>query len=105
MDFISIRPADAGLELLQDEHVVDAVNVGRVTRLAAFKRDLVTSDCVCLRFDRSDGDSITIHEEMPGFVELFPLLSAWFAGLDPNWYALVMLPAFRANEMTIWRDA
>ncbi len=103
MDFVSIRLTDVGFHLLNEDRIVEVVDVRCVTQLVAFKRDLLTSDCICLRLERANADPVIVHEEMPGFTELFSLLTASFSGLDPNWYSRVMLPAFRANETMIWQ--
>jgi hypothetical protein len=103
MDFIAIRLVSAGFQLLDQDRVVETVDVQHVTRLIAYKLDLLTSDCICLRIERRNEDEVTVHEEMPGFSELFTVLAVSFPGLDREWYFKVMSPAFRRNETTIWR--
>ncbi len=78
-----------------------------VHRIAAFKQDLGTHDCITLLIEvrRAEPQLLTLSEECPGFAALFgPMEQA--LGIDPSWYLEIMTPAFEPAPMVLYlRDA
>ena len=76
-----------------------------VDTILAYKRDLFTTDLICLAFEwRSQGTTtaIELHEEMKNFRELIDELPKYFALRNPEWWAEVAFPAFESNEAILW---
>ena len=105
LDFVSMRLRNRGIELLDGEHVVDAVAFDAVRQIVAFKQDLFTTDLICVAFIVEAENGLIVHEEMPGFKDLFDTLLASFPGLDREWYTRVMHPAFATNKIVVWERA
>jgi hypothetical protein len=102
MDYIRIVPQPGAIALFDDNRQIARIDFGRVVRLVTFKRDLITTDVIVLAMIDENGDGILVHEEMPGFQDLFEVLSSAFAGIKRDWYMQVMTPAFATNSLTIW---
>lgn len=75
-----------------------------VVRARAFKRDLLTVDCICLLLERADGTGVELNEEMArweSFVEALPKhlpgCRAW-----SEWFLAVAFPAFETNETQVY---
>jgi len=98
---ISLGPGGFGLD--QNGQTV-AVKWRDIVRIAAFKRDLITVDMICLAVETGDF-AIELNDGMPGFDTLLPALDSAL-GIDPSWQLRVMFPAFEANmEMIFDRKA
>jgi hypothetical protein len=67
-----------------------------VRTVTAFKMDLITTDCVCLAFEFSDGSIIQAHEEMKGWLDLCEALPIYLPGtlLWEKWFMNIRTPAF-----------
>jgi hypothetical protein len=72
-----------------------------ITGIAAFKRDLLTTDMICLQFQLDDGSCIETDEEMVGYRQFIDIVTAKFR-LTPNWWSDVAFPAFKTNMSTLW---
>ena len=72
-----------------------------VMEIIAFKRDLLTTDMICLEFQLGDGTFIETDEEMVGYRRFVAIVESTF-DLAPNWWSDVAFPAFRTNTSTIW---
>ena|SRR5579884_889954 len=55
-----------------------------ITRVTAFKRDMLTFDLICLEF-QSGGMIYEVNEEMPGFEEAVDKLGQSLPGIPANW--------------------
>jgi hypothetical protein len=86
----------------------DRVAFGKIKQIIAYKRDMGTSDLVCFLVTFELGDqsvwNVTLHEDMPGFLEVDGAL-AQLPGYDTNWRERVVKPAFRTNETVIFEVA
>lgn len=69
-------------------------------RITAFKRDLLSYDCVCLRLLMSDG-TVQLDEEMSGFAAFREMMEHVFE-LTPDWRATVAFPAFKPCERELY---
>jgi hypothetical protein len=86
----------------------DRIPVGEITRVLAYKQDLLTSDLVCFMIDycRQSGDvwHVVLHEDMPGFQAAERALSG-LPGFDSDWRGKVIKPAFAINETLLFQRA
>jgi len=73
-----------------------------VTRIRTYKIDLFTVDCICLLFERSNGEAIEVLEEWDGFAALTDVLRERFPLVPADWYATVMQPPFERNEALLY---
>lgn len=83
---------------------LDAISWSKIKRVTAFKRDLLTTDCVCLFFATGDESCIELNEEMKGWLELLDSLPNCLPGCKPlsEWIYRVTLPAFATNMTEIY---
>jgi hypothetical protein len=103
-----IRVIGAGFDVLNpaDGSLAASVRWDDVTRIQAYKRDLVTTDCICLRFERGpDRPAVELSEEWQGFADLFGALERRFPTIPPSWYVDIMTPAFEAKRTVLFGDA
>ena len=75
-----------------------------VEEVHAYKRDLLTTDLICLAFKRAGKDEYSeIHEEMAGYHDLIEILPGHLAGFTLGWILSVAVPAFKTNHQVIWK--
>jgi hypothetical protein len=90
---------DTGFEILalknQSGRVVK-VDWERITEARAYKREILSTDQVCIAFTIVDETFIEIHEEMRGFSELCDRLPIALPGalVFSSWYMDITVPAF-----------
>ncbi|MEM9366243.1 MAG: hypothetical protein AAGD07_09610 [Planctomycetota bacterium] len=72
-----------------------------VTEIVAFKRDLLTTDMICLQFQLDDGTCIETDEEMIGYRALIDIVESKFE-LTPDWWSKVAFPSFNTKLSVIW---
>jgi hypothetical protein len=72
-------------------------------RIAAFQRDLLTVDCICLFLSGKDDTGIELDEEIKGWTDLCDALPRFLPGCRPfhEWFRLVAHPAFTTNRVEI----
>ena len=80
-----------------------AVAWSEVEEIVAFKRDLYTTDCICLAL-AMPGGTVEINEEMPGFVDWREAMEHHF-GLTPDWYIEIMTPVFEPTPLRLFPTA
>jgi hypothetical protein len=75
----------------------------------AFKRDMLTTDLVCLEFRYVDAAGTSMHVEinkdMLGFEQVIAALQREMLGFDKGWRAKVVNPPFAQNETVISRKS
>jgi len=78
-----------------------------VCRATAFKRDLFTVDCICLRLGLADGTGVELNEEMAGWNRLMDALPVLLPGCRPHseWASSVAFPAFATNLAEVYSRA
>jgi hypothetical protein len=76
-----------------------------VCQATAFKRDLFSTDCICLFLARTDGTGVELNEEMARWNTLVQALPQHLAGCKPwsEWFSAVAFPAFVPNATEIYR--
>jgi hypothetical protein len=75
-----------------------------VIRAEVSKRDLLTTDLVCLSLELAGGSSVEVHEELEGwqsFVASLPENLPGFPVIE-HWFSTVTHPAFKTNLTTIY---
>ena len=79
------------------------ISWANVTKVAAYKRDLLTTDEILLAFEVTDRPGMVqeVSEEWPGFTDLFKPMEQHLA-ISPAWYPEVMKPAFAANLRVLY---
>ena len=107
------RQEQARLEVSNDEVVLFADNreVWRfswnsVTKIETYKRDMFTTDLICLDFFiESKNLTYPTNEEMQGFVKLRDQLSSHFPSIGKDWLRQVTFPAFVLNRKVLYERA
>ena len=83
---------------------VASVPWDEVLRVTAFKRDLLTVDCICMAIAAQDGTTVEVNEEMLGWEALTAALASHLPG-SIAWSECssnVAFPAFVANETQVF---
>jgi hypothetical protein len=76
-----------------------------VGQVHAFKRDLFTTDLICLAFKKTGKEEYyEIHEEMAGYHDLLEILPTRLPKFTSDWFSGVAFPAFKANHRVIWKS-
>src|SRR5215217_8011152 len=95
-----------GFELRRGNGKRDMFHWAQAERVVAYKVDLVTTDEILVAFEYRDaaGGLMTfdVAEECPGFAEFRTALARAFPGIDTDWYAHVMKPAFATNLTVLY---
>lgn len=82
-----------------------AVRWAGVRSVIAYKRDLFTTDEICLVFESDDFTGAReVSEEWPGFPELFGPMEKEF-GISPGWYMEIMTPVFEPTPRLLYDRA
>jgi hypothetical protein len=103
----SVLYDESGLTATVFERNGTAHNAGiewrEINGVVAFKRDLLTTDLICLRFTNGEWN-VEINEEMSGWTALIDALPTYLPGtLAPSdWWDRVSHPAFAANPVVLF---
>ena len=75
-----------------------------VVQAMAYKRDLFSTDQVCIAFRLNDESEIEVHEEMKGWTELCDALPNHLPGAPPwtDWFMKITTPAFELNTTPLF---
>ncbi len=76
-----------------------------VEAIAAYKRDLITYDDICLAFKVEDSSWVEMSEDEPGFETLMAEVERRYPEMPPDWFREVMHPAFAPNYRVLWERA
>lgn len=77
-----------------------------VEKIAAFKRDMFTTDLICFEFKKIGKDLFfEVNEDMIGFIELEQRIKELFPSSDQDWRLRVVLPAFARDYTVIYEKA
>jgi len=92
-----------GFEIVGSEGECYPVSWAQMTKVATYKRDLLTSDEIMLAFELADRPGVVqeISEEWDGFSDLFGPMEKHL-GISPLWYLDVMNPAFAPNFRVLY---
>jgi hypothetical protein len=96
-----------GLELrdTRGSRVVWRIRWDELEEIVAFKRDMFTTDHLCLGF-RAHGQTEfhVCDEEVAGWPEVNVVLEARYGIRREQWASRVVKPAFVENWTVLWRD-
>lgn len=75
-----------------------------VAAATAFKRDLFSTDRVCIEFRLIPGSCVEVHEEMKGWSEFCDALPAHLPGAPAwtDWFMEITTPAFALNPTLLF---
>jgi hypothetical protein len=100
---LRLAVSDDEVVLFADEREVWRFRWDAVTRIETYKRDLFSTDLVCLDFFVGSQDlTYPAHEEMQGFVVLREQLSSRFPSVGEDWLRQVTFPPFAANHRVLY---
>ncbi len=93
-----------GLEVHVGEYLIAGVEWIGIEKIVAYKHDLWTTDEICLGLltDKDANEWLEISEEWDGFVEVVGQIESKFMTIPANWYAEMMVPAFRAKPTVLF---
>ena len=75
-----------------------------VEQVHAYKRDLFTTDLICVAFKKCGREEYyEIHEEMAGYHDLLKVLPNRLPKFTLDWLLDVAFPAFEAKHQIIWK--
>jgi hypothetical protein len=105
------RPAEA-VRILGDGFALDRDGVEHfrvlwpdVLEIVTFKRDLITTDSVCVAFRTGKGDLYyEINEEIPGFASLAEEFTRQFSNIPTDWFNEVTQPPFATNWTRLYGE-
>ena len=102
---VGLRADDDSILLVGVASPRDRIELRRIDRIVAYKRDMGTSDLVCFlvtfRIDDQSIWHVTLHEDLPGFLDADQAF-ARLPSYDANWRDRVIKPAFSTNETVIY---
>ena len=91
-----------GWRLVKDGRIECYVKWEIVKNVTAFKKDLLTTDLICLEFEDIEGNFWLIHEEIIGFMDVAEKLKEQFPSINESWYTDVMMPPFERNHTILY---
>lgn len=97
---VVVDAADGGFHVRRGRSTCE-VPWSSIDTVTAFKRDLLTIDCLCLVI-RFDGTSVELDEQAKGFGAWLAMLETRL-GIAPEWRLNVLFPAFNASTTEIYR--
>ena len=90
----------AGFRIVRGRQVAEMAWDG-IVRVAAFKRDLMAVDLLCLLI-QSDDAMVEIDEQMAGFALVLDELERRLE-ITPDWRLRVLFPAFETNATILYQ--
>ncbi len=95
---IALKSPSAEIVTVRWDTVVDAT---------AYKRDLWSTDQVCIAFELSDGTFVEAHEEMKGWSDLCSAMPEHLPGAPrwEQWFMNITTPAFEPNITPLFHRA
>ena len=86
----------------QSGELQETVHWNRVTHIFAYKKDLGTTDLVCLGWQLDDNDqTLEVHEEMLGFKKLNQAMLEQYKSIPDTWAMDIYFPAFELNTIQV----
>lgn len=92
-----------GFDLNQGDSSLGSVRWEEVDRVLAFKRDLLTSDEVCLAFQIADSGTVfEVNESVGSFWDLVARVKEVFPDSEQDWEEAIVKPAFAENSTVLY---
>jgi hypothetical protein len=108
---------DAGFGVRSENALDQAAHMpwGEVAWVTAYKRDLFSTDLICVFLSRTDGTGLEVHEEMNNWMDFIFSLPKHLRGCKgaESWFQDIAVPAFepkvtelfsRSTEVVIRRE-
>ena len=93
-----------GLKIRGVKGAASELRWSEVEEVHAYKRDLLTTDLICLAFKKSGSEEYyEIHEEMAGYHDLLEVLRNRLPKFTLEWMFDVAVPAFETKHQIIWK--
>jgi hypothetical protein len=90
----------------KNDLIVFKLRWDEIEEVHAYKRDLLTTDLICLAFKKSGMDEFyEINEEMFGYHALLELLPIYLSNFNMTWFPAVAFPAFETKHQIIWKKS
>ena len=99
----ALNETESHFLLSKNERQVNLMEKAEVVEVRAFKKDLLTSDTVTIRFIDCNGHRFEVTEDTLGYQSLIANQLAPFIPSDPEWLNKVIAGPFRRNEMVLWQ--
>jgi hypothetical protein len=101
----AVRVLDGAVQFYNGVELSGAVDLASVKEVFAFKRDLFTTDVICigLRVDDS-GTYCEVAEDYGGYEAFLEAIGKEFTGIDEDWFSEVAFPAFKPNVRSLWGE-
>ena len=91
--------------LFSDDREVWQFRWDAVTRIDTYKRDLLTTDMICLDFFVGSRQlTYPVHDEMQGFGVVCAQLRRHFPSVEEDWLPQVTLPPFATNHKVLYEQ-
>ena len=75
-----------------------------ISKIVAYKEDLVAIDRICIRIELETNIAFTAHEDLDGYNEFIQKLEE-NVEIRPAWFLDVAFPAFERNETVIYEKS
>jgi hypothetical protein len=78
-----------------------------VVKVTAYKRDLFSTDLICVFLSRIDETGLEVHEEMNNWMVFISSLPEHLPGCKAmeSWFQAIMHPAFATNTTELYSRA
>ena len=97
-----IKVTSEGYSLHSRQKLIENLIWNEVFSIVAYKRDFLTEDQICIRFQC--GDAVhEVNEDMEGFDSLTSMLPEVFPDILPEWREAVVQPAFAPQVTLLWK--
>jgi hypothetical protein len=95
-----LEPDLQGFKWVVENRGEGSVHWGDIEHVDLFKKDLLTTDVVCMNVSLKSGSSLLLNEEMSGFTSIILAMNAQWS-LGESWYRDVVFPPFESCEVRI----
>ena len=103
-DLGSLLADDASLKLAPTNGSIITIAWTSIVEIRAFKKDLLTTDLVCLELHINGVEGVyVIHEEMAGYQRAVEAMERFLPGFTTDCCQSVVFPAFETNYRTVWK--
>ena len=84
---------------------VHSMTWAEVTQVSVYKRDMITTDMICMFAKKLNGEGLQLDEEMDGWQMFVDSLPVHLPECKPwsDWFMRVTVPAFETNHEVIFQ--
>jgi hypothetical protein len=90
-----------GFRFFKNSNAIFEMRWQDIQRVVAYKRDLITTDLICLELESGAGQRTLIHEEVIGFWEVVNEMEKRLGVFPENWRERIMKPPFQSNLLIL----